>query len=100
MSADRDPESSILESLSRAVASWVRQGKGGPLTRWLGRELDSEGVPTRLVIPEWPQCLEILAEARRQRPDWPEDCGARIMGLALATQRFARPDGTPATHRA
>jgi hypothetical protein len=68
-----------------------------PLARWLSRELDSEGVPVRLAIPAWHECLQILAETKRQGKDWPAGCEARITGLILATLRFARPDGSPAT---
>src|SRR5262245_40027277 len=93
MSADRSGGHPILESLSRAVVSWIEQGKGGPLIRWVSRELDSEGVPLRLAIPQWHECLRILAETKRRGQSWPAGCEARITGLIVATLRFARPDG-------
>ena len=46
MSGDENDGHRILEDLSRAVELWVRQGSGGLLTRWLSRELDSEGGPS------------------------------------------------------
>src|SRR5262245_45568704 len=42
---DHEPGQRILETLSRAVGSWVRAGDERALTRWLDRELDAEGVP-------------------------------------------------------
>src|SRR5262249_41136345 len=86
----------ILEALSHAVCRWVGQGDGRPLTRWLDHELDSEGVPIRLAIPAWPECLEILAEPKRRGLEWPEGCASRVSRLVLAILRFARPDGSPA----
>jgi hypothetical protein len=86
----------LLESLSRAVGSWVRAGDARPLTRWLDRELDAEGVPIRLAIPAWQESLAILAEAKRCGRDWPEGCESQLSKLILASLRFARPDGSPA----
>jgi hypothetical protein len=87
-----------LETLDRAVKIWMEDGDDGKLARWLGRELDADGVPIRLAVPEWPRCLEILAEARRQRGEWPSGSVGAIDGLAEAALRFARPDGRPAMH--
>jgi hypothetical protein len=84
-----------LENLGRAAEIWAEAADGRPLSRWLGRELDADGVPLRLEVPRWHRCLEILAAARRQAGEWPDGCGAAIAGLAVATLRFARPDGTP-----
>src|SRR5437868_4771769 len=95
ISADQEREHRILEGLSRAVRSWVRAGDARPLTRWLDRELDSEGVPIRLGIPAWQECLAILSEPRRRGRDWPEGCESRLRQLLLASLRFARPDGSP-----
>jgi hypothetical protein len=50
------------------------------------------------MIPEWHECLKILAEPKRRGRGWPEGCDALITGLVLAALRFARPDGSPATH--
>ncbi len=83
----------MLESLSVAIGRWVEGGKAGLLGRWLARELDSDGVPRRLPIRDWPRCLEILAGARRQM-EWPPGCEASIAGFVLASLRFTRPDGS------
>ncbi len=71
---------------------------GGQLARWLRRELDADGVPVRIAVPDWHRCLAILGEARRQARRWPSGCDQAISGLVLATLRFARPDGSPAMH--
>jgi hypothetical protein len=92
------PVHPTLESLSHAVKSWVEDGNGSPLARWMGRELDSDGVPTRLAIADWHRCLEILAAGRRQVGDWPPESEEAIAGLLLATLRLARPDGSPSMH--
>ena len=99
MTTDHEPGQRILESLSRAVGSWVRAGDARSLTRWLDRELDSEGVPIRLAIPAWQECLAILAEAKRRGHDWPEGWESRLGRLLLTSLRFARPDGSPAANR-
>ena len=62
------------------------------------RELDADGVPIRLAIPEWHRCLEILGAGRRQAGDWPPGSEEAIGGFMLATLRFARPDGSPSMH--
>src|SRR5262249_41817712 len=96
MSVDREQELQILEELSRAVDAWVRRREGRPLTRWLNHELDAEGVPIRLAIPAWQECLAMLAESKGRGHDWPSDCAGRVDRLILTTLRFARPDGSPA----
>jgi hypothetical protein len=84
-----------LESLGRAAKAWAEAGDARSLSRWLGRELDADGVPIRLEVPWWHRCLEILAAARRKAGAWPEGCDSAVVGLAVAALRFARPDGTP-----
>ena len=96
MSVLENPVHRTLESLAHAVRSWVEDGDEGKLARWLGRELDADGVPIRLAAPEWPRCLHILAAGRRERGDWPSGCAEAISGFALAALRFARPGGSPA----
>ena len=98
MNGDENPGHPTLENLSLAVTKWVEQGTGRPLARWLRGELDADGVPIGLAIPDWHRCLAILAAGRRQAGDWPSECNAAIAGLVLATLRFARPDGSPAMH--
>src|SRR5262249_11111782 len=82
-------------SLARAVTSWVEDGDEGKLARWLSRELDADGVPLRLGVPDWQHVLEILAAARQQRGDWPSRCAEAIAGLVQAALRFTRPAGRP-----
>ena len=98
MNVDEKPGHPTLESLSSAVRKWVDEGSGRPLGRWLRRELDADGVPIRLAIPEWHRCLEILGVGRRQAGDWPPESEEAIAGLVLAVLRFARPDGSPSMH--
>lgn len=93
-----DPASRALESLARAVASWVERGDEAKLARWLARELDADGVPVRLPVVAWQRGLEILAEGRRRRGAWPPGCAEAIDGLARALLRFARPDAFAAMH--
>jgi hypothetical protein len=83
--------------LTRALTAWVCQGNEQPLTRWLDRELDSEGVPFRLAIPQWHECLRVLAAARRQGRDWPVTWDEPVTRLIQTTLRFSRPDGSAAT---
>jgi hypothetical protein len=87
-----------LESLGRAARSWAEAVDGRPLLRWLGRELDADGVPIRLGVPDWHRCLEILAATRRQAGGWPVGSEEAVAGLVLAILRFARSDGSPAMH--
>jgi hypothetical protein len=98
MNVPENPVHRSLESLDQAVRSWVEDADEGKLSRWLGRELDADGVPIRLAVPQWPQVLTVLAAARRQRGDWPSGCAEAINGLVLAALRFARPDGNPVLH--
>jgi hypothetical protein len=87
-----------LETLDRAAKSWVESADGRPLLRWLRGELDADGVPIRLEVPDWHRCLETLAAARRHAGDWPAGCEGPIASFVLATLRFARPEGSPAMH--
>lgn len=98
MNVQINPVEQTLESLSRAAASWVEDGDEGKLARWLGRELDADGVPRRIGVPDWQRCLGILAEARRRKGDWPPSPVEAIDGLVLAALRFARSDGRPVMH--
>jgi hypothetical protein len=83
--------------LSQALEFWVKQGQWKELERWLDREVDREGTPIRLSIPEWSDCLGALFEARRQRPGWPESLDERTRALLRAVLRFSRTDGTLCT---
>jgi len=98
MNEDQTVGQKILGRLTQALTEWVCQGNEQPLTRWLDRELDSEGVPIRLAIPEWHECLRVLAVARKQRERWPDTCEEPITRMIQTTLRFSRPDGSAATH--
>jgi hypothetical protein len=90
------PGSPGLAALASARSDWVERGRAEGLRRWLGRELDPDGVPRRLPVAEWSRCLAELAVARRRRvAGWPEFFDARVEGLFRQTLRFSRPDGTP-----
>ncbi|MGC8640435.1 MAG: hypothetical protein ACP5XB_11225, partial [Isosphaeraceae bacterium] len=89
--------SESLRDMARAAESWATQGKSTELEHWLDREVDGEGVPIRLTIPEWSECLKALVEARAQRPDWPEKLEERTRCLLRSVLRFSRTDGTPTT---
>ncbi|MHC5541632.1 hypothetical protein ACYOEI_25705, partial [Singulisphaera rosea] len=81
--------------LKSAASAWEEQGQEGPLTCWLDRELDAEGVPQTLPLKAWVPALSLLAEIRRRRQgDWPEPFDARIEGWFRQTLRFSRPDGS------
>src|SRR6516165_3965152 len=95
MSVLENPVPWTLESLAQAMTSWVEDGDEGKLARWLSRELDADGVPLRLGVPDWQHVLEILAAARQQRGEWPSGCAEAIAGLVRAALRFTRPDGRP-----
>jgi hypothetical protein len=88
---------SSLSALGDAVSSWSETGRGGPVGRWLERELDVEGVPRRLPLCDWAEGLGLLAEASGCHFErWPERFDARVEGWFRALLRFSRPDGTPA----
>src|SRR5262249_19277464 len=78
MRAVENPVHPPVETLSHAVGIWVERRDGRELTRWLTRELDADGVPARLAVPDWHRCLEILAAARKDAGDWPPGCEERI----------------------
>ncbi len=93
MSGEEETGKLVLENLAQSVMAWVGQQKERALTRWLRRELDSDGVPVRLRTAEWPECLKLLVEVKRRGGEWPESSESQVRGLILATLRFARPDG-------
>jgi hypothetical protein len=97
MHEDETVGQKILGRLTQATTDWVCQGNEQSLTRWLDRELDAEGVPTRLAIPEWHECLRVLAAARKEGGQWPATWEPAITRLIQTTLRFSRPDGSAAT---
>jgi hypothetical protein len=81
--------------LAAALRAWSEKTEPGRLARWLGRELDADGVPRRLPVQRWWPALAALAEAAMARAqDWPVETDARIEGFLRATLRFSRPDGS------
>ncbi|MGA2699815.1 MAG: hypothetical protein ABSH35_01785 [Isosphaeraceae bacterium] len=86
-----------LESLARALCAWVRQGNSASLERWFARELEADGAPIRLSIPDWWQCVRGLAEARHLRPGWSKKVDRHVLALLRSLLRFSRPGGTPTT---
>lgn len=87
--------SESMTALELAISDWVDRGRPGLLKRWLEAELDEEGVPRRLPVGDWLQCLAELARARRTRAqEWPELWDALADGFLLQALRFCRPDGS------
>ena len=86
-----------LESLARALCAWVRQGNPASLERWFARELEADGAPIRLSIPDWWQCVRGLSEARHLRPGWSKKVDRYALALLRSLLRFSRPAGTPTT---
>jgi hypothetical protein len=97
MSADRTTGGKLAGELSEAIANWARNANERPLTRWLERELDSNGTPIRMSLPEWDECLNILQASQRERAGWPKSCDERITRMVRSSLRFTRPDGCLAT---
>ncbi|MGO9467654.1 MAG: hypothetical protein ACLQVF_26240 [Isosphaeraceae bacterium] len=97
MSDDRATGRNILEELGQAIAAWSHGSDDRPLWRWLKRELDSNGTPIRLSLPEWDESLNVFLAARRAQGDWPDRCGEAITRMIQASLRFTRPDGCLAT---
>lgn len=81
----------------RVLNSWVGRGRSDDLQRWFDRQVDDEGAPIRLSIPEWERFLERLMEARRQRPGWPTSMDDRVRSLLRSVLRFSRSDGNLTT---
>ncbi len=86
-----------LGDLERALDIWVEEGNSSRLDRWLARELEPDGAPIRLTIPEWWQCIWSLADARKRRAGWPKEIDRRTLALLRSALRFSRPSGRAAT---
>jgi hypothetical protein len=86
-----------FESLARALCAWVRQGDTASLERWFARELEADGAPIRMSIPDWWRCVRGLAEARQSRPGWSKKVDRQALALLRSLLRFSRPAGTPTT---
>ncbi|MDR3634540.1 MAG: hypothetical protein P4L84_12105 [Isosphaeraceae bacterium] len=87
----------VFPGLQRAVDAWVVEGDSRPLVRWLGRQLDQDGVPLDLPVSDWGHALALIAEAQRRRAvGWPEAVDALVEGWVRSLLRFSRPDGSPA----
>jgi hypothetical protein len=84
-----------VTALDSAAQIWITSGNVHSIERWIDRELDEEGVPRRLAIPVWWDCLRTLAGAKGERGGWPRRLDAKVLALTRSLLRFARPDGTP-----
>jgi len=97
MSDDRTTRRNVLAELSQAIAAWGQNSDDRPLLRWLKRELDSNGTPIRMSLPDWDEGLNLVLAARRVQGDWPDRCGEAITRMIQSSLRFTRPDGCLAT---
>ena len=86
-----------LDALERALEDWARHGNAQPLTRWLGRELDSGGAPIRLPISDWHNCVDAVLRAKPHDGEWPSQWDDPIARLVQTTLWFTRRDGVPVT---
>jgi hypothetical protein len=90
-----NPQPPVPEGLAPALSAWVDRAEPAPLLRWLGREIDPEGVPRRLPVAAWGPCLAALANAFRVRPTgWPAPGTDRIEAFFRTALRFRRSDGS------
>jgi hypothetical protein len=81
----------------KALGAWVGRGRPATAFRWMGRELDPDGVPLRMAVADWPTAFQVLDRALRERPEgWPDGFDATVEGWFRALLRFSRPDGSPA----
>ena len=87
----------VLSVFHRALEEWLCGENEQPMSQWLAREVDSQGVLIRLAISDWHQCLRDLLAAKRTRNAWPASWREPVTRLIRASSRFSRPDGTPAT---
>ncbi len=85
----------VLDALQRAIEDWARCGNEQPLTRWLERELDSQGALFRLPISDWHRCVDRLLETRRRARAWPSRWNSPMLRLVKAALWFSRRDGVP-----
>ena len=97
MNEDNMKRDRALDGLQRALEDWARHGNEQPLTRWLGRELDSQGAPIRLPISDWHDCLKGVLRAKPHHGTWPSHWDEPITRLVQATLWFTRRDGVPVT---
>lgn len=92
--AERDDTE--LEKLDRAIRTLLERRQARPLEAWLGRELDADGVPRRLAVPDWFECLARITAARQAfAGEWPDAIDARLEGFVRSLLRFSRTDGQP-----
>lgn len=92
------PKTERLDAWKRALDAWSSFGETSEVDTWLTLNLDPDGVPLALPIPEWLPAFRLLQNAIATRPQsWPEAFDARIEGWFRALLRFSRPDGSPTT---
>ena len=97
MNEDSMKRDRVLDALQRALEDWARHGNEQPLTRWLDRELDSQGAPFRLPISDWHDCLKSVLRAKPHDGVWPSHWDEPITRLVQTTLWFTRRDGVPVT---
>jgi hypothetical protein len=86
-----------IEQLKRAIEDWSRRGNAQPLSRWLARELDAQGTPSRLPISGWLTCLEYLLAVDADDREWPTEWHSAITRLLRTILWFTRSAGLPVT---
>lgn len=91
------PVSQGLLALQEALGDWMISGQGERIASWLAEELDPDGVPWRLPVPEWAEGLRLLASGHERRPGlWPDAFDPAAEGWFRALLRFSRPGGSSA----
>jgi hypothetical protein len=79
----------ILHHLGLALATWTSRADPGPVTRWLDRELDADGIPRRLAVESWWPAIELFAAGM------PDEAVDRVGGFLLAALRFSASNFDP-----
>jgi hypothetical protein len=79
----------------KAIDAWRIRRDPRPLSTWLARNLDPDGVPRRLPVTQWWPLLEMIdAVAPDEDDEAFEPIEAQIEGFLHAALRFSRPDGS------
>ncbi len=87
----------MFEALDRALEEWVRHGNEQPLTRWLARELDYQGVPIRLPIADWHDMRREHPEATTSDRRLAKDLGRADHSAGSGHLLVTHEDGLPVT---
>ncbi len=84
----------IAGSLERACLAWETEGNFDPLSRWLSRQVTTDGCPKLLAIEDWGPSIHRLHASQGRRPGWPEAERTRVEGWFARLIHFSRPDGS------